>query len=274
MTNVYDYNRKPHEEDEEILAAVKRHHDAISAEGFLVVMTSLVGSQNYDLDHPNSDIDTFSLVYPPLKYIASAEAPYNRCYVLNDGHAEVKDIRIAINLLQKSSPNSVEYFTSKYKIYNPIFEPILKEYLDDNTKLWNMIHCNYNHMLYAITGMAHQLVKRNMPAGKRYAHAIRLQDMLYHFLNSCNACAVLEFRIGGNRDIALAAKLDTDLDEKTEANYNEEYRQIAKWLENYKNNFTINEEQEQIQQYGLALISSFQWKLFRQYLKETNKEWN
>lgn len=272
MVNIYGYNRKTKEEDDAILAAVKRHHDTITAEGFLVVMTSLVGSQNYDLDHKNSDIDTFSLVYPPLQHLANAEAPYARCYVLNDGHAEVKDIRLALNLLQKPSPNSVEYFTSKYKIYNPNFEAILREYLDDNTKLWHMIHCDYHHMLYAMAGMAHQLHKRNMPAGKSFAHAIRLDDMFYHFFNSKNASSILEFRAGGDRDLALAAKLDTNK-ENNEA-YRRECEQIANKLDKYRDNFKSTNEIEQIEQFGKALINSFQWKLFKQYLKETNKEWN
>jgi hypothetical protein len=59
-----------------------------------------------------------------------------------------------------------------------------------------MIHCNYEHMLYAMAGMAHQLTKRNMPAGKRFSHALRLDDMYYHFMNSPNAMAVLDMRAG------------------------------------------------------------------------------
>ena len=135
-----------------------------------------------------------------------------------------------------------------------------------------MVHCNYNHMLYAIAGMAQQLIKRNMPAGKRYAHAMRLQDMHYHFMNSCNAEAVLELRMGGDRDLALSAKLNTNPDEETELIYNEECEQIAGWLNNFHEGFNITEEQEKTQQLGLALIDSFQWKLFKKYLMETNKE--
>ena len=269
MTNTYGYNRKSREEDERILAAVKRHHDAVQAKGYLVVMTSLVGSQNYDLDHENSDIDTFSLVFPPLGDIALAKEPYAGMFELDNGHCEIKDIRLALNLLRKTSPNSVEYFTSKYKIYNPAFEPILTEYLNDNTKLWNMVHCNYSHMLYAMAGMAHQLTKRNMPAGKRFAHALRLDNMQYHFLNSFNASAVLEMRMGGDRDLALDAKRDTSGERDDE--YNLMCEEIAGKLDLLKDNFKINEEQEHIQQYGLSLIDSFQWKLFKQYLMETNK---
>lgn len=269
MTNTYGYNRKTKEQDEAILTAVKRHHDAVAAKGYLVVMTSLVGSQNYDLDHENSDIDTFSLVYPPLNDLAKAKEPYAGMFELEDGHCEIKDIRLALNLLRKTSPNSVEYFTSKYKIYNPVFEPILKEYLEDNTKLWNMIHCNYSHMLYAMAGMAHQLVKRNMPAGKRFSHTLRLDDMYYHFMNSPNAGAVLELRMGGDRELALAAKRNTDPGQDLE--YDEQCEQLAEKMNFYKENFKLTEEQERIQQYGLALIDSFQWKLFKKYLEEMNK---
>ena len=272
MTNIYGYNRKTREEDEAILAAVKRRHDAVAAKGYLVVMTSLVGSQNYDLDHEGSDIDTFSLIYPPLNDLAKAKEPYAGMFELEDGHCEVKDIRLALNLLRKASPNSVEYFLSKYKIYNPVFESILNEYLEDNTKLWDMVHCNYSHMLYAMAGMAHQLTKRNMPAGKRFAHAIRLQNMNYHFMNSYNAAAVLELRTGGDRDLALSAKMNKNPDEETELVYNTECEQIAGWLDEYRDNFKITEEQERHQQIGLALIDSFQWKLFKKYLEETNNE--
>ena len=271
MTNTYGYNRKTLEEDKAILAAVKRHHDTVAAKGYLVVMTSLIGSQNYDLDDEHSDIDTFSLVFPPLSDLAMAEEPKAGCIPVEDGFCNYKDIRTALHLLRKASPNSVEYFASKYKVYNPIFEDILKEYLEDNTKLWNMIHCNYNHMLYAMAGMAHQLTTRNMAAGKRYAHALRLMDMHYHFFNSYNAGAVIEMRMGGDVELALAAKRNTD--EEKNLFYDEECEEIAGWLDNYRAGFQLTEEQAKTEEFGKALINSFQWKLFNKYLMETSNQW-
>lgn len=269
MVNTYGYNRKTLEEDEAVMAAVRRHHDAVANKGYLVVMTSLVGSQNYDLDHEGSDVDTFSLVYPPLSDLAQAKEPYAGMFEFEGGHCEVKDIRLALNLLKKASPNSVEYFTSKYKVYNPVFEEVLKEYLDDNAKLWHMVHCNYEHMLYAMAGMAHQLTKRNMPAGKRFAHALRLDDMYYHFMNSPNASAVLELRMGGDRELALTAKLNTDKEKDLE--YDDQTEQIASRMDRYKESFVKDKTVELVEEKGMALINSFQWKLFKKYLRETNK---
>ena len=269
MLNTYGYNRKTKEEDDAILAAVKRHHDEVAAKGYLVVMTSLVGSQNYDLDNDNSDIDTFSFVYPPLGDIAMGKPLYSDVFEAKDkGLCSVKDIRLGFELLKKTSPNSVEYFASKYKIYNPIFADILKEYLDDNMKLWNMVHCNYNHMLHSIAGMARQIVKRNLTPGRRFSHSLRLDNMFYHFINSLNAGAVLEFRMGGDRDLALIAKTDTNSEHNI--SYNNECEQIAQKLELYKENFKLTSDMKKTEQFGVALINSLQWKLFKKYLMETN----
>ena len=130
-----------------------------------------------------------------------------------------------------------------------------------------MIHCNYSHMLYAMAGMAHQLTKRNMPAGKRFAHAIRLDNMYYHFMNSANAGAVLDLRMGGDRDMALIAKRDPNGEEE----YNTMCVRTAEQLDEYKERFVLTDEMAATQQYGLSLIDSFQWKLFKKYLMETNK---
>lgn len=269
MLNAYGYNRKTNEEDEAILTAVKRHHDAVAAKGYLVVMTSLVGSQNYDLDDENSDIDTFSFIFPSLNALALAEEPEAGQFEVEDGICNYKDIRLALNLLRKTSPNSVEYFVSKYKIYNHVFEPLLKEYLEDNNRMIDMIHCNNEHMFYAMAGMAHQLSKRNMPAGKRYAHALRLDNMQYNFLNSFNAGAVLDMRPHSDRDLALMAKRDKDIDH--ESMYNEGCEAIAEKLDELRESFVLTETVRLQQQRGLSLIDSLQWKLFKKYLEETNK---
>ena len=125
-----------------------------------------------------------------------------------------------------------------------------------------------------MAGMAHQLTKRNMPAGKRFAHALRLDDMLYHFMNSHNAAAVLELRAGGDRDLALAVSRVSKrlgIAKENDEPYNRECEQIANRLDRYRDNLILDKQMEQTEQYGLALIDSFQWKLFKKYLEETNK---
>ena len=106
-----------------------------------------------------------------------------------------------------------------------------------------------------------------MPAGKRFSHALRLDDMYYHFMNSPNAQAVIELRAGGDTELALIAKRDKNNTEE----YEQQCEQIASKLDSYKDNFILTEEHIKIQQYGLSLIDTLQWKLFKKYLEEVNK---
>jgi len=176
----------------DVMSAVKHHHRLVEDKGFEVVMTVLIGSQNYGLDTENSDIDTFSFILPSATDLAVAAAPKSGEFEVEDGKCMYKDIRLALNLLKKTSPNSVECFLGKYRYYNPVYADILEKYLDNETILNYMIHCNYSHMLYAMAGMAHQLTKRNMPAGKRYSHALRLYSMSDTFFDSIQSGYLLE----------------------------------------------------------------------------------
>lgn len=280
MVNSYCYNRKTLQEDEAILSAVRLHHKKVKAElkklGIdFIVMTSLVGSQNYDLDDKDSDIDTFTFFFPKIDDLMLAAEPRTYEYEMPDGMCYVKDIRTAFNLLKKTSPNSVEYFASKYKIYEDSFKDILEHYLNDNTYLYPMVHCNYKHMLMAIAGMAHQLTKRNMPSGKRYAHSLRLMDMRYHFIESLNATSILEMRPGG--DVELALKIKRDTDESNFHLYEEQAAQIAGGLRIYSDNYEVTPQQKEIEVTGKLLIYSAQEDLFKRYItlnKDTLMETN
>ena len=255
---------------QEIMQAVQRHHEIVESKGYHVVMTSLVGSQNYNLDTENSDIDTYSFILPSFEDLARGEPEKAGLIFADDGHCNFKDIRFALNLLKKASPNSVEYFASKYKVYNPLYKDVLEPYLEYEPNLWCMIHCNYGHMLGAIAGMARQLTKRNMPAGKRFSHALRLDDMVYNFFNSENEVApILELRPGGDRDLALQAKLDTN--PANDNYYNIECEAIANKLAEFANNWTTNQFYESDERDGMELINELQEELFKKYLMETVK---
>lgn len=253
----------------EIMRATQYHHNLVQSKGYYVIMTSLVGSQNYGLNTDASDIDTYSFILPSLEELSVADEPKAGLIFAEDGHCNFKDIRIALNLLKKTSPNSVEYFISKYQVYNPIYKDILCKYLNNNTILWNMVHCNYKHMLYAIAGMAHQLTKRNMATGKRFSHALRLENMIYQYFHSQDTKAILDFYSDKDKKRALLAKYDNSI---MNGEYDIKCAEIADELSIYSSVFQVNEEQEKTQKVGIDLINSLQKELLQKYLMETIKK--
>lgn len=96
--------------NKEIMDAVTEHHRFVEnkVEPMTVVMTVLIGSQNYGLAHEYSDIDTCSFILPTVKQLAYAYEPIATEYEVKDGKCVVKDIRSALNLLAKTNPNSIE----------------------------------------------------------------------------------------------------------------------------------------------------------------------
>ena len=248
----------------DIMAAVKQHHQFVENEGFEVVMTVLIGSQNYHLDDEKSDIDTFSFVLPSANDLATAEDPCSGEWEVEDGKCMYKDIRLALNLLKKTSPNSVECFLGKYCYYNPVYAGILEEYLDNEDKIDYMIHCNYTHMLYAMAGMARQLTKRNMPAGKRYSHALRLYSMSDVFIVSLQTSNLLELL---PRDYQEAFNAKRDTSGELDVYYNQMCDYIADFLDKLRDCFEITEYKRNVEQRGLNLIERLQKELMSYYMK-------
>lgn len=250
-----------------IAQAIEAHHTKVKALGYETVMTVLIGSQNYNLDNENSDIDTFTFIFPSMNDLAFAHDPVSGEFEVEDGKCMYKDIRLALNLLKKTSPNSIECFIGQYRYFEPKYETVLKYYLEDEDRLNKMTHCNYNHMLYAIAGMAHQLTKRNMPAGKRFSHALRLCSMADIFTDSLEARHLLTLLPRDYKD-AKAAKYD----EGREEYYNNECIQIAEHLDQKRDDFLLSEFKKKIELEGMALIEQFQKALMHYYLYEKEEK--
>ena len=83
-----------------------------------IVYLALVGSQNYGLDTPESDIDTKCCVLPSWKDITQAHQPYGHTYIRdNNEHIDITDFRSMMNILKKQNINFLEQlFTYDYLI--------------------------------------------------------------------------------------------------------------------------------------------------------------
>jgi len=243
---------------------LKEHHEFIKSLGYEVVMTVLIGSQNYRLDNNNSDYDTFTFILPSERDLYLGHDPISGEVEVANGKCMYKDIRLALNLLKKTSPNSLECFVSKFHYYEPKYVSILTKYLDNENTLNKMSHCNYEHMLYAMAGMAYQLTKRNMSAGKRYSHALRLYSMKDNFLNFTDTFQLLKL-LPRDYQEALHAKRDTM--ESHDAYYNDGCVSIANILDDCRDRFKKTPIQHAIEVEGLKLIEEMQQELMHYYIK-------
>lgn len=246
-----------------------KHHFAVQAHipvGYEVIFTSLIGSQNYGLASEDSDIDTYSIIFPNLTDYVIGTEPYSKEFDMEDGKCVVRDARLAFHSLRKSNPNSLEVFVTPYKIYNKKYEDLLKLWLkEDHVKA--LTHANWKQMVDAIAGTARGLHGRNMSAGKKYAHCLRLKSMLETYLDLNRSTIFYLLPSQEVIDKARAAKFGVQ-DEKHIKLYNDLSDNIAASLSEFAKSF---EETEGMKAYGKEanqLITNFMMELFHKYMED------
>lgn len=168
-----------------IMERVSQHHQAawdyVEKKGGYIIGTFLHGSQNYNLDTAESDVDTISIYVPTVDF-AIVNSPRNHQLIMDDRsneHCTIKDIRNYVNELLKSNPNAIELLYTKYSIYIWDF----KYFIDKKEKF---LKYNPSSFFNAADGMAFSYLKRCDEKGVRnfYRIAIMLNNVSSN--NLCN----------------------------------------------------------------------------------------
>lgn len=161
-----------------IMERVSQHHraalDYIEKKDGYIIGTFLHGSQNYNLDTAESDVDTVSIYVPTVDF-AIVNSPKNHQLIMDDGsneHCTIKDIRNYVNELLKSNPNAIELLYTKYSIYIWDFK-----YLIANRE--KFLKYNPSSFFDAADGLAFNYLKRCDEKGVRnfYRIAIMLKNV-------------------------------------------------------------------------------------------------
>lgn len=249
---------------EKILEEVKKKHDLVLSRGENVIFTALIGSQNYGLANENSDVDTYSFVLPSYENFLLNQEPKSYEIECEDGSkACVKDIRLLFKLLKKPSPNSIECILSKYIIYTPNYEKVLRFYLDTDICLYAMVHCNKNNFFDSVAGTIRGLHGRNMSIGKKYSHVIRLVSLVSKYINKEEDVHNYLTVDDGRLPFARAAKND-ELSWLNEETYETFASLSANSILEEKELFVYEEESEMM---GRALIDKMHISVMERFLE-------
>ena len=107
-----------------------------------IVGVFLQGSQNYNMDDADSDVDTKCLIVPSVDEIVLAKQPVSVTHCIVDGklvyteeekmgaeHCDAKDIRLYWKTLLKANINFVEILFTEHYIINSMYEDFWNEIL-------------------------------------------------------------------------------------------------------------------------------------------------
>ena len=116
-------------------------------------------------------------------------------------------------------------------------------------------------MIDACVGMSKQLATRNMPSGKKLAHAIRMKNMLPYYLDNLYAKDLL--KIHDEYDLLLAREVKPI----TDKNFDNLCAKIANYLSKVGENFKKTGWHTEIETLGTSYVEQFQFDIMNKYIE-------
>lgn len=119
-----------------------------------VIGISLYGSQNYNTDLEDSDIDTKLLIIPNLSSVYNNEKGVNKTLRIPETEelCNVKDIRCFLEELKKQNISSIEALFTEYCIINPVYKKVWNELIEHRGEI---AHSNPSAAAKAAVGIAY-----------------------------------------------------------------------------------------------------------------------
>jgi len=133
-------------------------------------MIAVNGSYNYNMDTPQSDIDSKLLIIPSLEQLVNGKSlNYLHCMSDNGEHVEVKDIRHYFTTMLKQNINFVETLYAQVWIINPVYMRLF-HYLFEMRDV--ISGCNPIATIHCIQGTAYQKYKQMLQSSPARAAEI------------------------------------------------------------------------------------------------------
>ena len=180
--------------DRNIIAnAIYNCKEMLEDRGLTIVGIFLYGSQNYNLDYEDSDIDLKAIVVPTINDIVFNNKPISTTIDIPDGLCDIKDIRLMVQSWREQNVNFMELLFTEYSYVNPLFYEFFRPLLAAretivryNEKravdcLRGFVYEKY-YRLFKDTPSQHDEITKYGYAAKQLVHMERLASLLEHYM--------------------------------------------------------------------------------------------
>ena len=159
-----------------------------------IVGLFLQGSQNYELDTPDSDIDTKLIVVPSFRDIVLDVRPVSTTHIReNDEHIDFKDIRLYMETFLKQNLNFLEILFTDYRIINPLYIDYWKVLIEHREEIARMNPYRAVKSMQGIAKEKYHAMEHRYPSkadiidaygydGKQTHHLLRVDDYLERYI--------------------------------------------------------------------------------------------
>lgn len=177
----------------DIFKHLKVHYNYVVDKKYNILFIALQGSQNYNLDDENSDVDSIAVVLPNYDDIVLGNVIKSTTLILpNNEHIDIIDIRSLLEQWKKQNTHFLQILFTDYKILNKQYKEHIDIFFKMNEDIVNINKYRLYKNILGIATSCYNLFLKNINnpnhlyKGKPLSHLIRLNvlwDNLYfkHF---------------------------------------------------------------------------------------------
>lgn len=163
------------EAKQKIFKTLAYYKKEIEDKSYKIYAIMLKGSQNYNLDDEESDIDANAILIPQLHEIGKAR--FTKKFTFENGEVTCHDIYTFCEIVAKGNPQWIEVCHTDYKIGGDI--SFLKKHKINPSALKGMAYEKVKAFDHLFPSREH-MVKKFGYDPKQLHHIIRLYHLLYH----------------------------------------------------------------------------------------------
>lgn len=173
-------------DEKKIMSTLKNYKNFLEEKGYNVIYIGLYGSQNYNLDDEQSDVDARAIVIPKLRDIIERKS-ISRDYEFETGKVDVKDLYTYYGVIKKGNFSFIEPFHTKWYIGDKILRENFGKFQVNHQALVGAMNQKLKNMVKYIPGEKAEYDAKN------FHHIRRLEDLLNHLLKYNDGKSFLEY---------------------------------------------------------------------------------
>lgn len=162
----------------DIFKTLSHYKDVLEEQGYTVLYIGLYGSQNYNLDDEQSDIDCKAIILPTLHDIIFRKTT-SKVIECENGSIDVKDLITFYNVIKKGNFSYIEAIDTEYSIGDKYLKDLFKQIRPNLKSILGAMYEKRKALTHEYPSKHEEFEKWGFDP-KQYHHIIRLSHLLQH----------------------------------------------------------------------------------------------
>lgn len=165
-------------EKQEIFKELGNYKKILEEKGYNVIYIGLYGSQNYNLDDEESDIDAKAIILPSLHDIIFRKVT-SKVVECEKGNVDVKDLLTFYDVIKKGNFSYIEAINTEYSIGDKYIKDLFKQFKPNFKSMLGAMHEKRKALTHEYPSKVNEFEKWGFDP-KQHHHIHRLFDLLLY----------------------------------------------------------------------------------------------